>query len=109
MKPCIPSARAENDIDEAADYYLSEAGADVARRFISAYDEALSHISQFPGTGSLRYARPGAEAELRFWPLSRFPYAVFYIARAAHIEIVRVLHLSRDLPAHLEPDSDAGP
>lgn len=38
---------------------------------------------------------------LRSWALPRLPYAIFYIELADHIEILRVLYGSRDLPAWL--------
>lgn len=103
MKPSTPTARAEADVDQAISHYLAEASFDVAVRFVAAYDDAITHIRRFPGTGSPRYAEPGDNAELRFWTLDRFPYAVFYIERDSFIDIVRVLHQASDIPAHLEP------
>ena len=102
MKPCRATARAEADIDATIDWYLKEATADVASRFLSVYDHALEHIAQFPGTGSTRYAEPGDKQNLRFWLLDPFPYGVFYVERKDFIEVVRVLHQASDIPAHLE-------
>jgi toxin ParE1/3/4 len=104
VKPCVPSARATTDIDKATDYYLNEASPDVALQFIEAYDQALAHISRFPGTGSPKYAQEGAALTFRFWGLSRFPYAVFYIERPERIELARVLHQASDIPEHLSTD-----
>jgi toxin ParE1/3/4 len=36
---------------------------------------------------------------LRFWPLKRYPYFVFYLERETHIDVWRVLHAERDIPA----------
>jgi len=102
VKQPYPSPQAEADVDQVVDHYLREADIDIAVGFITAYDEAVAHISNFPGTGSRRYSQPVGPLELRFWLLTRFPYAVFYIERDSHIDIVRVLHQSRDLPAELE-------
>lgn len=44
---------------------------------------------------------------LRFWPLTRFPYLVFYVERDDHIDIWRVLHEQRDIPAWLVTDTDS--
>jgi len=44
---------------------------------------------------------------LRFWPLQRYPYLVFYIELADHIDIWRVLHSQRDIPAWLHDDADS--
>ena len=35
----------------------------------------------------------------RFWPLGRYPYLVFYIERDEQIDVWRVLHEKRDIPA----------
>ena len=44
---------------------------------------------------------------LRSWPLTRHPYLVFYLERPDHIDVWRVLHGQRDIPAWLlEPDSN---
>ena len=104
MKPCVPSASATTDIDGATDYYLNEASPEVAFQFIEAYDQALAHISRFPWTGSPKYAQEGAALTLRFWGLSRFPYAVFYLEWPERIELVRVLHQASDIPEHLSTD-----
>ena len=102
MKPSTPSALAESDVDEAVAFYLTEASFRVAERFVDAYDEALWHISRFPGTGSRRYTTSEVDFELRFWTLNKFPYAVFYRERANDVEIIRVLHQSSNIPVHLE-------
>ncbi len=42
---------------------------------------------------------------LRAWSLTRYPYLVFYVERPAHIDVWRVLHGQRDIPAWMqEPD-----
>lgn len=103
MKTVLPSALAESDVDEAVTHYLQEASWDVADRFVDAYDEALRHISHFPGTGSRRYVSAEVDFELRFWTLNKFPYAVFYRKRNDVVEVIRVLHQSSNIPVHLTP------
>ena len=39
--------------------------------------------------------------ELRCRPLKRYPYLLFYMEREAHIDLWRVLHGQRDIPARL--------
>jgi len=46
-----------------------------------------------------RYAHQLGLADLRFWPLGRYPYLVFYVERDEHIDVWRVLHEQRDIPA----------
>ena len=63
---------------------------------------ALDHIERHPATGSMRYTVSNVKPPLRFWTLNHFPYAVFYFAHSDHIDIVRVLHQSADIPQHLQ-------
>jgi len=95
--------QASEDLDSTVAYYLDIAGVVLSKRFLDEYNSALIHIATHPGTGSRRYVQLSDGAELRFWTLKRFPYAVFYIDRPDAIEVVRVLHQSSDIPAHLEP------
>jgi toxin ParE1/3/4 len=41
-------------------------------------------------------------AGLHVWPLSRYPYLVFYVERADHIDVWRVLHGHRDIPSWMQ-------
>ena len=89
------------DIDEALNYYATEAP-HMVRRFENAVLEARGHVEKFPGTGSKRYVSGSGEDILRFWTLTKFPYAMFYFERADYIEIVRLLHQASNIPVHLE-------
>ena len=62
---------------------------------------AIEHLRRHPFTGSLRFAFELEIPDLRSWRLKRFPYLVFYVADDELIDIWRVLHLRRDIPAHL--------
>lgn len=104
-KPVVARAQAELDIDAAIDYYLSEDAADAAMGFIDALEQAHQHISLHAATGSPRYGHELGLAGLRSWPLTRYPYLVFYADSADHIDVWRVLHTSRDIPERMrEPD-----
>jgi toxin ParE1/3/4 len=102
LKQVVRTRRASQDIEEAIAYYLAEVDADLAEGWLDEFDAACTHIAQFPGTGSPRYAKRSAVKGLRFWLLNRFPHSVFYIERADCIEIIRVLHQSTDIPQHLK-------
>jgi toxin ParE1/3/4 len=93
--------RALDDLDTAAAYY-DEQAAHMTQPFINAFLAAKNHIAQHPGTGSKKYATRQRLKGLRFWLLTDFPYVVFYVERATHIEIVRVLHQATDIPQHLQ-------
>ena len=98
MKPIVPRAAAENDVDEASDYYADKAEEDVAHGFVEAVREAYRAISDHPGAGSPRYADLLGIEGLRSRKLRRYPYLVFYLERADHIDVWRVLHAQRDIP-----------
>ena len=99
--PVIPRELAAQDAEHAIEYYLSEAGSKVALRFVDALEKAYRHIGRRPGVGSPRYAEELNLPGLRVWPLERFPYLVFFVACQTHIDVWRVLHATRDVPARL--------
>ena len=102
----IPREQASRDVDEALAYYLGEASEVVALGFIDALEKAYSHIGRHPATGSPRYAHELNLSGLRAWPLTRYPHVVFYLAHPDHIDVWRVLHGQRDIPAWMQkPDN----
>ena len=98
-KPVVLRERAGRDVDEAVERYRSEAGSAVALDFINALAEARLQISEQPGICSLRYARQLNIPDLRFWTAGKFPYLIFYFEGEAEIDVWRVLHGARDIPA----------
>ena len=104
-KPVIPRERAEQDVDEAIDSYLSEDAPDAALGFIDALEQAYRHIGGHPDTGSSRYAGELNLPGLRFWRLKKYPHLVFYVERSNHIDVWRVLHGMRNIPSWMQdPD-----
>lgn len=101
MKRIVPRDAAERDIEAAVDYYTVEAGEDIARAFVIALRTAYRAIGERPRTGSSRYAVPMKWRGLRTRRLGRFPYLIFYFERESHIDIWRILHAERDIPALL--------
>lgn len=105
-KPVVPRGLANRDIDEAIAYYLGEDAELAALGFIDALEQAYAHISLHPATGSPRYAHELNLAGSRSWPLTGYPYLVFYVEHPDHIDIWRVLHGQRDIPAWMrQPDN----
>lgn len=105
-KPVLPREQANRDVDDAIAYYLSEGAESAAFGLIDALELAYTHISGHPATGSPRYAHELNLPGLRLWPLARYPYLVFYVERPDHIDVWRVLHGQRDIPAWMqEPDA----
>jgi len=105
-KPVVPRELANRDIDEAIANYLGEGAEQAALRFIEALERAYANIGRHPASGSPRYAHALNLPGLRFWPLARYPHLVFYVERPEHIDVWRVLHGQRDIPAWMqEPET----
>jgi len=92
---------AASDVNDTVDYYRNEADPKTASEFVDALEAAISHLCRHPFSGSLRFAYELDIPDLRTWSLQRFPYLIFYTADADRIDIWRVLHARRDIPAHL--------
>ena len=103
-KPVVTRHQADDDVDSAFEYYLANAGADVAIGFIDEYEKATLHLSRFPLIGSPLIGHTLGVSELRQWPLKRFPYLIFYFDFEHAVEIWRVLHSRMDIPAWLQDD-----
>ena len=101
MKKLVHRALADADISAALDYYVTNAP-ESTLAFIDALEHAYQHIQKFPATGSSRYAHELSLPELRVWGCQKFPYLVFYAEQQNQIEVWRVLHGSRDIPASLK-------
>jgi toxin ParE1/3/4 len=105
--PLIRRQRADLDIGEPLDHHVGMS-ASAAEGFVGAVERALAHIQRAPGTGSPRWAHELNIPGLRSWPCGRYPYIVFYMPLSDRIEIWRVLHGRRDIPAWLAEDKLRG-
>jgi len=106
VKKVIPREMANVDVDEAIAYYLREGSEEAALGFIDALEQGYAHISRHPGTGSPRYGHELNIPGLRSWPIRRYPHLVFYVERADHVDVWRVRHGQRDIPAWMkEPET----
>jgi toxin ParE1/3/4 len=105
-KPIIARERALGDIDAATDHYADEAGEAVALGFIDALESAYRLIAARPASGSLFHANALGIPGLRRWRLKRYPYLIFYLERDDHIDVWRVLHEQRDIPARMREPND---
>ncbi|WP_300295614.1 type II toxin-antitoxin system RelE/ParE family toxin [Ferrovibrio sp.] len=98
-RPVIPREQANRDVEDAIAFYLGEGAEAAALDFIDALEQAYAHIGHLPASGAPRYAHELNLPGLRCWPLSRHPWLVFYMEGADHIDVWRVLHGKRDIPA----------
>ncbi|HQU17052.1 MAG TPA: type II toxin-antitoxin system RelE/ParE family toxin [Gammaproteobacteria bacterium] len=104
-RPVVPREQALRDIDEALAYYLTEGTPQAALGFIDDLERAYAHIGRHPDTGSSRVAHELNLLGLRFRPLKRYPYLLFYVESTDHIDLWRVLHGKQDIPAWMQdPD-----
>lgn len=103
VKPVIPRGLAHHDVDDAIDYYLADSAPQAAEGFIDEVEQAFARIGRQPGVGSPRYGHELEIPGLRAWPLKRYPYLVFYMERPDYIDVWRILHTRRDIPAWLGP------
>jgi toxin ParE1/3/4 len=102
VKPLVPREQAQRDVEDAVGFYLAEGAEAAAFGFIDALQKAYAHISRHPATGSSRYAHELNLPGLRHWHLPHYPPLVFYVERADHIDVWRILHGQRDIPAWMQ-------
>lgn len=57
-KAVIPRKQANQDVEDAIVYCLSEGAGSAALDFVDELKNAYSHVSRHPGTGSMSYAHP---------------------------------------------------
>jgi plasmid stabilization system protein ParE len=90
-----PAARA--DLNEISDY-ISKDNPHAANRVVDELRAAMRKLAERPEMGHLR--RDLADEPLRFW--SVYSYLIIYRPEARPLQIVRVLHGSRDVRGILE-------
>ena len=106
-KPIIPRELANRDIDAAIQYYMNEGSESATLGFINSLQKTYVHIGCHPTTGSPRYAHELGLPGLRFCPMKRYSYLVFYIEREEYIDVWRVLHSQRDIPTWMHEPGES--
>ena len=96
-KAIVRRPQAELDIVEIA-LHLDGQSESVARRFLAAVPPTTQRIAAHPAAGDFVPAAAPQLTDCRSWPVVGFEnWRVYYLVRADRIEIVRVLHVARDL------------
>ena len=90
------------DVDAQAHYLAGAASRAVAIRFLNDFDAVLVRLREFPRIGMLWSSDNPALQGLRRLQLRTFSVSIFHLDTEPHVEIVLVLHGSRDLPALLD-------
>ena len=95
--------KADRDLDDQAYYLTMEASPEIGHRFLVATHETLALLATQPEMGwRLRLKRP-AFAELRAFRVKGFErMLVLYLPRADGVDVLRVVHGSRNLQALFE-------
>ena len=101
-----PAAR----IDLAAHYaYIGERNLKAAHRFRINAEMTLSALARTPGMGAPYEASDPRLSGLRCFRIQRFRnYLMFYLPLDNGIDLIRVLHASRDIQAALQEDVSGG-
>lgn len=90
---------AEADLIHAATYIAEASGSsEIAESFIVGLDEKCRHLAALPGT--LGTGRPELRHDIRSTPHGEF--VIFFRYRDDAVEIVDILHGSRDIAAWFE-------
>lgn len=100
--PVIPRELARLDADQAISAYIIEAGRDAALGFIDALEDAYEHIGANSAGSSPRWGHELNLPGLRSRKLKRYPYLVFFMVHEDHVDVWRILHAQRDIPAWLQ-------
>lgn len=103
MPHILQRRTARLDILDHFEYLDREAGEATALRFISNVQETFQQLARMPRMGHLCEFRNPELADLRRWPVAAFEdWLLFYRAMDDGIEVLRILHGSRDLVAIFE-------
>ncbi len=93
MKRYLLTYEAREDLTDIKRYLTREAGGRVANSTLKRIRDAFIFLNRTPGMGHLR--EDLTNAPVKFWSVSS--YLIIYNPAAQPIEIVRVLHGSREV------------
>ena len=86
------TTQAASDVDEIWEY-IAESNIDAADKVLADLYAAMHKLVQMPGMGSLKPTL--TDARHRFWVVA--PYVIVYRPDTSPLQIIRVLHGSRDI------------
>ncbi len=96
MKRLVLTPLAAGDLDQIWDY-LAEDSIEAADRALEDIEKVLQQLVEHPGIGHLR--EDLADKRHRFFPVHS--YLVVYRDERAVIQVIRILHASRDVQSLL--------
>ncbi len=91
--------KAMEDVEDIA-YHIAADNPNAAIAFRETLEQTCALLAEMPDIGMLRsFGNPKLE-NIRLWPLKRFEkYLLIYCAHDEVLDIIRVVHGARDLPA----------
>lgn len=97
QKRAHKTRKAKNDLSEIAAWYGRDS-VELELRFLTAAEDAFRNLLHMPRRGALREFFHPALKGVRMWPIPTFPQVlIFYRPIASGIEVIRVLHIARDI------------
>ena len=98
---------ARADLLEHFVYTAEKYSVELAERFFAATEEAFDRLLDHPELGVRRHYRNARLSDLRMWPIPGFSkYLIFYLPTDDGIQIVRILHGSRNVAALFSDGSE---
>jgi len=89
--------QAERDIEECF-VFIAEDNLDTGVYFLAAVEDSLEQIAKYPLIGKQRNFADKQFQNVRMWRVKGFEsYLIFYAVTENQIEMIRVLHSSRDI------------
>jgi toxin ParE1/3/4 len=100
--PVLKMSQASADLIEIADYIAAD-NPEAAEAFLDAAEAAFGFIASMPSVGQAYRVQSPAAQGMRVWRVEGFErYLILYRDVKERIEIVRVLHTSRDFSSLFE-------
>ena len=89
--------QAERDIEECF-VYIAEENLDKGVYFLVAVEDSIEELAKFPFLGKSKEFQNTAFQNVRLWRVKTYEkYLIFYSVKDETIEIIRVLHSSRNI------------
>ncbi len=103
-----PTPEARRDLIDIFRFIARKGGLRSAYGFLTSAEATFQRLATVPNLGTAFMPDEPRFAGLRYGPVGRFKsYVIFYRPTPEGIEVLRVLHGSRDLEGLLTPDDEA--